>query len=374
MATALLVESGLTVGTYASPHLEQINERIARNGELISDDDLAEAISDVAAVEELAEVDASYFELMTAAAFSWFAQVAVDVAVVEVGLLGRYDSTNVIDAEVAVVTNIGLDHSDGVGDWRQAIAFEKAGIVKPGSFLVLGVTDPELVPIFKAEGPRQVWERDLDFATESNLAAVGGRVVDLRTPHSHFEQIFVPLHGAHQGDNAAVAVAAVEAFFDRGLTESVVADGFATVTVPGRFEVVGRAPLVVVDGAHNPDGAEVASETLDEDFAVPGRRILVVGLLAGRDIEGMLEALGAAQSDLVIACRPDSPRAVPAEEVAAVAAKMGVDTETVDDVGEAIDTALAVATPDDAILVAGSLYVAGGARQKLVSQSNDDVA
>ncbi len=216
MATALLVESGLTVGTYTSPHLERINERIARNGELISDEDLAEAISDVAAVEELAGVDASYFELMTAAAFSWFAQVAVDVAVVEVGLLGRFDSTNVIDADVAVVTNVGLDHTDGVGDWRQAVASEKAGIVKPGSFLVLGETDPELGLIFRAEGPRQVWERDIDFAAESNLAAVGGRVVDLRTPNSRLEQIFVPLHGAHQGDNAAIAVAAVEAFFDRG--------------------------------------------------------------------------------------------------------------------------------------------------------------
>ena len=369
MATALLVESGLTVGTYASPHLERINERIARNGELISDEDLAEAISDVAAVEELAGVDASYFELMTAAAFSWFAQVAVDVAVVEVGLLGRFDSTNVIDADVAVVTNVGLDHTDGVGDWRQAVASEKAGIVKPGSFLVLGETDPELGLIFRAEGPRQVWERDIDFAAESNLAAVGGRVVDLRTPNSRLEQIFVPLHGRHQGDNVAIAVAAVEAFFDRGLTEEVVGAAFAGVTVPGRFEVMGRAPLIVVDGAHNPDGAEVAAETLDEDFAVPGRRILVVGLLVGRDIEAMLDALGAAQTDLIIACRPDSPRAVPADEVAAVAAKMDVDSEAVDDVGDAIDAALAAATPEDAILVAGSLYVAGAARTHLLALS-----
>jgi dihydrofolate synthase / folylpolyglutamate synthase len=366
MITALLVESGLTVGTFTSPHLERLNERIARNGEPISDDELAESIGDVAAIEELVEVDPSYFEILTAAAFSWFARVAVDVAVIEVGLLGRFDSTNVVDADVAVVTNVGLDHTDGVGDWRSAVASEKAGIVKPGSFLVLGETDPALVPIFRAEGPRQVWERDIDFGTDANLAAVGGRLLDLRTPNGELEQVYLPLHGRHQGDNAAVAVAAVEAFFDRGLTDEVVNAAFAGLTNPGRLEVMGRAPLVIIDGAHNPDGAARAREALDEDFAVAGRHILVVGLLAGRDIEGMLEALGAPEAELVIGCTPDSPRAIPADEVARVAAKLGVESEAIDDVGAAVDAALAVATPEDAILVAGSLYVVGAARHHLL--------
>jgi dihydrofolate synthase/folylpolyglutamate synthase len=366
MATALLAESGLTVGTYASPHVQRINERISRNGELIIDDDLAQAIADVVAVEQVAGVDASWFELMTAAAFSWFAQVAVDVAVVEVGLLGRFDATNVVDAEVAVVTNIGLDHTDGVGDWRRAVAGEKAGIIKPGSFLVLGETDERLTPVFRAEGPRATWIRDLDFAVESNLAAVGGRVVDLRTPNGVVEQVYVPLHGRHQADNAAIALAAVEAFFGRGLPDQVIADGFAQVTVPGRFEVVRHGPLVVVDGAHNPPGAEMAAATLAEDFDVSGRRILVVGLLAGRDVTGMLEALGAPDADLVVACTPPSPRAVPADEVAAAARALGVDAEAVADVGAAVEAALGVATPDDAVLIAGSLYVAGAARDWLV--------
>ena len=362
MATSLLVESGLTVGTYASPHLERINERICRNGELIDDGELADAIADVVAVEELAGVDASWFELMTAAAFRWFAEVAVDVAVVEVGLLGRYDATNVVDADVAVVTNVGLDHTDGVGDWRAHVASEKAGIVKPGSFLVLGETDERLVPIFKAEGPRETWERDVDFGVESNLAAVGGRLVDLRVPSGLVSQVFVPLHGRHQGDNAAVALAAVEAFFGRGLPEQAIADAFAQVTVPGRFEVLGHAPLVVVDGAHNPPGAEVAAETMAEDFEVAGRHFLVVGLLEGRDVSSMLQALGAPDVDLVVACTPPSPRAVPAADVAAAARAMGVDAEAVADVGAAVDTALGLATEDDAILIAGSLYVAGAAR------------
>jgi len=366
MATALLAESGLTVGTYASPHVERINERISRNGELIDDDELAQAIADVVAVEQVAGVDASWFELVTAAAFSWFAHVAVDVAVVEVGLLGRFDATNVVDADVAVVTNVGLDHTDGVGDWRRAVAEEKAGIVKPGSFLVLGETDERLTPIFRAEGPRETWIRDLDFGVESNLAAVGGRIVDLRTPNGVVEQVYVPLHGRHQGDNAAVALAAVEAFFGRGLPDQVIADAFAQVTMPGRFEVVRHGPLVVIDGAHNPPGAETAAATLAEDFEISGRRILVVGLLAGREVTGMLEALGAPDADLVVACTPPSPRAVPADEVAAAARALGVDAEAVADVGAAVDAALGVATPDDAVLVAGSLYVAGAARDWLV--------
>jgi dihydrofolate synthase / folylpolyglutamate synthase len=366
LITALLVESGLTVGGFTSPHLERLNERIARNGEAISDDELAEAIGEVAALEALADVVPSYFEIMTAAALAWFARVAVDVAVVEVGLLGRYDATNVVDADVAVVTNIGFDHTDGVGDWRQAIASEKAGIVKPDSFLVLGETAPELAAIFRAEGPREVWERDLDFAIDSNLAAVGGRVLDLHTPYGALEQIYLPWHGGHQGDNAAVAIAAVEAFFGRGLADDVVNAAFAELTNPGRLEVAGRSPLIVIDGAHNPDGAEVARATIDEDFAVAGRYILVVGLLAGRDIEVMLEALGASQADLVIGCTPDSPRAIPADDIARVASALGVEADAIPDVGDALDAALASACPDDAILVAGSLYVAGAARRHLL--------
>src|SRR4051812_38175808 len=227
MVTALLVESGLSVGTYTSPHLEALNERISWNGEAIDDDSLAAAIADVATVEPLAGVTPSWFEIVTAAALSWFATVAVDVAVIEVGLLGRFDATNVVDAEVAVITNVGFDHTDGVGDWRSAIAFEKAGIVKPGSFLVLGGTDEHPPSLFLAGHPRQTWERAVDFGVAQALPAVGGRLVDLHTPLGAHEQVFVPVHGAHQADNAAIAVAAVEAFFGRALEPDIVEEGFA---------------------------------------------------------------------------------------------------------------------------------------------------
>ena len=368
MVTALLVESGLSVGTYTSPHLEALNERIAWNGRPISDDDLAEAITDLAAIEPLSGVTPSWFELVTAAALSWFADRPVDVAVVEVGLLGRFDATNIVDADVAVITNVGFDHTDGVGDWRSAIASEKAGIIKPGSFLVLGETDEHLRSIFLAQQPRQTWERDVDFEVLDDLPAVGGRLVDLRTPHEQLEQVFLPVHGAHQAQNASVAVAAVEAFFGRGLGQEVVEAAFAELTIPGRLEVMGRAPLVIVDGAHNPPGAYASAQTLADDFDVAGRRILVVGLLDGRDPAGMLEALDAAGYDLVVACQPESDRAVPADVVAAAARSVGaVDVDTIDEVRDAIDDALARAGQDDLVVVSGSLYVVGAARAYLRS-------
>lgn len=368
IASALLAETGLSVGTYSSPHLRRLNERITRNLEPISDDELAEVLSDLASLSPLSGVEPSWFELVTAAAFRWFADVAVDVAVVEVGMLGRYDATNVADGDVAVVTNVGPDHTDFQGDWRRAIAEEKAGIVKPGSILVLGETDPELRPVFldaAAAVDADVWERDDAWGCDENLLAVGGRLLDLRTPNGTVEQVFLPLHGAHQGDNAACALAAVEAFFGHPLGVDVVRDAMQNVTVPGRFEIVSREPLVVLDGAHNAAGAAVAAQTLADDFDVAGGRILVVGLLAPRDPTSVLEALDAATADLVVACTPDSPRALPASEVATAAAALGVPAEVIPDIGRAVTRAVDRGGADDAVLITGSLYVVGAARTHL---------
>ena len=365
MITALLVEHGLSVGTYASPHLEAVNERIAWNGEPISDDQLAELVTELARLVPLSGVEPSYFELLTAGALLFFAEHAVDVAVVEVGLLGRYDATNVVNADVAVVTNVGQDHTDAKGDWRQAIASEKAGIIKPDSFLVLGERDPQLQAVFLAEGPRDAWVRPTDFDVVSDRTALGGHVLDVRTPNGTVEDLYLPLHGSHQADNAACAVAAVEAFFDRALDHDIAQAAMAGVTTPGRFEVMAHGPLVLIDGAHNPDGARAAAQTLEEEFDVAGRRVLVVGMLGGRDPVQMLEALDVRRADLVIACTPDSPRAMPGAEVAAVSRALGVMTEQIDDVATALGRALAVSTEEDVILVAGSLYVAGAARSAL---------
>ena len=367
MLTALLVEQGLSVGTYTSPHLQRVNERLAWNGAPIADDQLVEVVQAVAALETLLDGRPTHFELLTAIALRWFADIAVDVAVIEVGLGGRWDATNIVEADVAVVTNVSLDHIETIGPDLSDIATEKAGIVKAGTTLVLGETDPALTPIFHGiAGSKAVWERDVDFGCSENELAHGGRLLDLWTPGARYQEILMPVHGEFQGDNAATALAAAEAFFEAPLDAAVVADAFAGVRLPGRLEVVARSPLCVLDGAHNPAGARAASAALSETFAGIAGRILVVGLLSGREPTEMLEALGAGTCRLVVTCPPPSPRAQPPEVVAAAAADMGVDTEIADSVPEAVALALSLATPEEMVLVTGSLYVVGAARAALV--------
>ncbi|MEQ9161998.1 MAG: Mur ligase family protein, partial [Ilumatobacter fluminis] len=178
----LLMAQGLTVGTYTSPHLERVNERIKRNGEPISDEEFGEVIAGIADMEAITGVRPTYFEAVTAAAFRWFADVAVDVAVIEVGMLGRWDATNIVDAQVAVVTNIALDHTEFAGPTTVDIAREKAGIIKPGSAAIIGETEPDLVQIFRDEGGATTMVRGDDFETVDNSLAIGGRALDLRTP------------------------------------------------------------------------------------------------------------------------------------------------------------------------------------------------
>jgi len=366
MITRLLIEQGLKVGAYTSPHLERVNERFMIDGEPIGDEALAEQIAAVADLEGVAGARPGYFEACTAAAFRWFADEAVDVMVVEVGLLGTWDATNVVDARVAVITNIGLDHTEFAGPTKAHVATEKAGIIKPQSTVVIGETDPTLVPIFLGRPHEQAWRRGEHFDIVDNELALGGRLVELRTPYGRYNDIFVPLHGRHQADNAVVALSAVESFFETSLDSEVVAAAFGQVRMPGRFEVVGHQPLVILDGAHNPHGADVCADVFFTDFDPAGARVCVVGCLRGREPAAMLEALRADEFDTVICCTAPSPRGLPAEEVAAAARAIGCDEViTVPTVEQACDRALSERTADDAILVTGSLYVVGAARPHL---------
>ncbi len=369
IASGLLREHGLSVGTYTSPHVARVNERLAWDLEPIADEALAGLLSELAPLVEMSGLRPSYFELLTAAALSWFAEIAVDVAVVEVGMLGRFDATNVLGASVSVITNVGSDHTDRGPGWRQAVTREKAGIVRPGSVLVVG--DPELGEpgseprsILEVEQPGAMLVRGEDFDVAHPRDAVGGQVFDLRGGESWLEDLFLPLHGAHQLDNAATAIMAVEAFFGRALDVEVVRDGLMGVEVPGRFEVLGRAPLVVVDGAHNVNGAAAAAGTLADSFDVPGRTILVVGFLEGpgRELAEILDALEVSRAELVVATAPDSPRAVPPEQIAQAVVAAGAPAEVVADPAAAVERALAVATTDDVVLVVGSLYIVAPAR------------
>jgi len=366
MITALLQAAGLGVGTFTSPHLESVTERLAYDGRPIDPDDFARLVTDLAALEPLLAERPSYFELLTAAAFRWFADRPVDVAVVEVGLLGRFDATNVADARVAVLTNVGKDHTDGEGDWRRRIADEKVGIVKPGATFVLGETDPGLASVFAQAPAAEVVVRSKDFDVVDDRVALGGRMLTLSTPAHAVDEIFLPLHGAHQARNASLALAATEALVHRPLEADAIRHAFASVRVPGRFEVLGNEPTVIIDGAHNPDGARIAAATLAEDFTLHGSLVLVVGMLAGRDPVEMLQALDAREAGFLIACTPPSPRAVPAAEVAAAADGLGIVAEAVSDVADAVRRALALATSEDLVLVTGSLYVIGAARRALL--------
>jgi dihydrofolate synthase/folylpolyglutamate synthase len=275
----------------------------------------------------------------------------------------------VVDGEVAVLTNVSFDHTEVLGPTLEDIARDKSGIIKADSRVVVGESDPTLVALMRqaaaAVGADQVWVRGVDFACTANRLAVGGRLIDVRTPGAAYGELLVPLHGAHQGDNASAALAAVEAFFGAPLHEDVVEEALASVRVPGRLEVVGRHPLVVVDGAHNVAGMLALARSLVEEFDVEGEAQAVVGMLTGRDPVAMLEALLSAGIRSVVACAPDSPRAIPAEAVAEAAVGLGMEATVASSPGDAVRTALRRAGPDDRVVVCGSLYVVAEARSLL---------
>ena len=371
--TELFIAAGLTVGTYTSPNLARVNERLARNGGPIDDHDLAEVLSSLAMLEPLLAERPTRFELLTAAAFRWFADSPVDVAVVEVGLGGRWDATNVVQPDVAVVTNVSYDHVEILGPTLRDIAAEKSGIIKPGCRVVIGETEPDLLEIFlaaaAAQGAVETWVRGVEFDCVASHVAVGGRLLDLRTPGARYPEVYLALHGAHQGDNAACAVAAAEAFFGAALASEVVEHALAAVRVPGRLEVVGRAPLVVLDGAHNVAGARALADALMTEFPPGDETIALIGMLQGRDPSAMLEALRPAGVRTVVACTAPSPRAIPAAQIAEAARALGLQALAADTVVDALHLARSRLSPAGTLVVTGSLYVVTDARAVLLGST-----
>jgi dihydrofolate synthase / folylpolyglutamate synthase len=373
MVTALMMAQGLSVGTYTSPNLHQVSERLAYNGEPIDDDAFVGVLSELASLESMLVERPTRFELLTAAAWSWFADVAVDAMVVEVGLGGTWDSTNVLHGDVAVLTNFSYDHTDVLGPTLEGIAEDKSGIIEAGSIVVVGETRPELLEIVEAHaegvGAAAVWVTGRDFGCEDNRIAVGGRLVTLWTPGGRYEDVLVPLHGAHQGRNAACALAAAEAFFGRPLDPDVVDEGFGAVRVPGRLEVVGRRPLVLVDGAHNVAGMTALGLALEDEFAVEGRSVAVVGMLSGRDPSAMLAALAPSCVSTIVACQPDSPRALPASDLADAGRALGLTVHVEPSVHQALTLARGLVNARGMIVVTGSMYTVGAARQVILSDA-----
>lgn len=362
---ALLAERGLAVGTYTSPHVGRLAERVALQGRPVDDVDLEFALGVVRDAARVHGQQPTWFEALTAAAFRLFAEHRLDVAVIEVGMLGRWDATNVIDAEIAVVTNVALDHTELAGPSRADIAREKAGIVQPGSTLVLGESDPALRPIFAARSPA----RTVSVGEQLRIARCRitplGSIVDLVTPRAEHRGIRVAGPGQHSCDNLLLAVAAAEEHLGSPLTGREIDRVGGRVRLPGRTEIVSRAPLVVLDGAHNPAALQALQQTIAELSHGPGPRVLVCGALRGHDVAAALGRI-AEGFDRVIVCEPASPRAVPAAQLAdgLGGARRAV---VLADPAAASRAAVRAAGADGLVVVTGSMHLLRRAREGLGS-------
>lgn len=370
MCAALLADTGRRVGTFTSPDLHAVNERISVAGSPIGDDDLVALLGRLADLEAATGTRLTRFELLTVGALLHFSDEAVEAAVVEVGLGGTWDATNVLSAPVAVVTNVSLDHTEVLGDTVEAIARDKAGIITIGATAVLGDEDPATLALQRdlAEraGAAAIWRRHDELEVARNDPAVGGRLVSLRTALGVHEDVFVSLHGAHQAANALCALAAAEALAGGRLDDGVVEATLGSLRIPGRLEVVGSDPLVLLDCAHNPAGAEVLARALGEDFDVRGTTRCVLGMLRGREPAGILAPLAAAGVTEVVCCRAPTPRALQPAEIAVAARELGLAADIAPDVAHAVERALESSGDDDAVVVTGSFYVVGAARGHLL--------
>jgi dihydrofolate synthase/folylpolyglutamate synthase len=381
MIDELLRGFGVRTGRYTSPHLASVNERIVIDGEPVSDRVFVEGYSELVPYIEMVDaqfdVPLSFFEIVTALAYSIFADTPVDVAVVEVGLGGAWDNTNVIDAEVAVVTPIGLDHTQYLGDTVVRIATEKAGIIKPDSVAILASQPNEAaVELVRraVEVGATVAREGLEFGVLDRRIAVGGQVVTFQGLGGVYEEIFLPLHGAHQAQNAACALAAVEAFFGAGgatgaLDGDIVREAFAAVRSPGRLEAVRSAPTILLDAAHNPAGMTASVAAISEAFHFR-RLVAVVAVMADKDASGMLELLEPVVDELVVT-QTSASRHLDVDDLAAAAvAIFGADRVTVEPrLDDAIEAAVRLAedTGDEVVvgsgvLVTGSVVTVGEAR------------
>ena len=355
MTESLLSSKGLRVGSYMSPHVDNIRERFTLAGSQITEEIFSEIIFDVSRYVESNELEPSYFELLTAAAILLFSNEGVDAAVVEVGILGRFDATNVLEGEIAVITNIGKDHTDGSEGWRRSIAAEKAGIIVEGKPLILGNPEEDVVDLFASENPEPIFQYGKDFLVEDSLPAVGGQVISVKGIFGEYEEIFLPLYGKRQAQNAALSLATAEVFLEGIIPEEVVEDAFGQLVIPGRLEILSRGPVVLVDGAHNKDSANHLAETVNDVFP-ESRRILIVGTLEPHSPQEIFTELKAISPELVIVCRAPSPRAISPKELEEVAMGLGLDVERAESPYEATLQALRIGDEEDLIIAAGSFY------------------
>lgn len=382
MVDALLSRIGLRIGRYTSPHLQLATERISIDGQPISPEGYVEAYRDVAPyvsiVDANSDVKMSKFEVLTGMAFAAFADAPVEAAVLEVGLGGGWDATNVADAHVAVICPVALDHAEYLGTDIAGIAREKAGIIKPGSVVVLAAQTAEAQTAIMervAEVDATVAREGNEFGVLSRTVAVGGQMLRLQGLGGVYDEVFLPLHGEHQARNAAIALATVEAFFGAGAQQQLdleaVRDAFASVITPGRLERVRAAPAVLVDAAHNPHGARALADALSSEFSFR-RLVAVISVLGDKDVRGVLREIEPVVEEVVLT-KNASPRALDPDELAATAKDIfGPDRIVVEPrLDDAVETAIRMAeeTTDDSdtvsgggVVITGSVVTAGEGR------------
>jgi dihydrofolate synthase / folylpolyglutamate synthase len=368
-AAAIACAHGVTTGLFTSPHLRTVRERLSVCGAEISEDDFAEEWVHLEPFLEVVDGQASgkstYFEAVTALAFLWFADKPVDLAVFEVGMGGSWDATNLVASDVAVIGEIALDHPE-LGSTLQEVATEKAGIVKPGKIVVVREQAEEALKVIEARatevGATMLLE-GTDWEVVARLAAVGGQQFRLRGAHATYDELFSPMFGEHAVRNAAAAIVAVESLLGYRLDEDATRTAIGSLRIPGRLEVTGRAPMVVLDGAHNPAGAEALARTLGEAF-IWSRLHVVLAASSNKDLDGVVAAL-APIADVWYAARNESVRSFPAEHVAERIAAAGGRVADLGTVEESLAAARDAAAEDDLILVTGSLYTVADARRAL---------
>lgn len=389
-STARMIEAGLRAhgvrtGRYTSPHLSRVTERISIDGAPVSDETFVRIWDEIhpyltmvdTELEEAGEPRLTYFECLTILGFAIFADEPVDVAVMEVGLGGITDATNIGDGQVAVITPISLDHTELLGDTTRDIAVEKAGIIKEGAFLVSAVQDLDVAQVLLNAAREKNAEfrfQGVEFGVADRAVAVGGQMVTIDGLAGHYPDLLLPLHGEHQAQNAALAVAALEAFFgggERELDIDVLRTAFEQVSSPGRLEVVRTAPTIVVDAAHNPAGIAATAAGLQEAFTF-GKLVIVLGLLAEKDAEGILNQLKESFGEMaeeICLTQSNSPRAVPAAQLADLAVDLGWLEENVH-IAEKLDDAIEWAVERSesnndlagGVLITGSITVVAEAR------------
>lgn len=384
MIDSLMNATGLRTGRFTSPHLESLLERIAINGEPIDPAFFIFTYNDVAPYLELMDqrfdTPISFFEAMTALAFVAFSEWPVDIGVIEVGMGGEWDSTNVVEAAVSVITPIGLDHTAYLGNTLTQIAKTKGGIIKEGSSVILARQEPEVAVELMhrvAEMGAEVAREGIEYSLETRSIAVGGQLLTIKGLSGRYADIFLPLHGKHQAANAATALAAVEAFFGgQELDPESVQAGFAAVTSPGRCETVFHDPTVILDAAHNPHGAKALAETLETEFTFD-EIVGVFAAFADKDVEGILKELEPVLNSLVVTAS-ESSRAMPAREVEKIANQIFGPERVivVENLEEAIKRAISDARrplTDDSVgvVITGSVVTVGQSRAILKRLSHN---